>query len=196
MHTANPMGGEGAEDRQVRSAGKLSKIAVGQHIAYVLSTRPPPKAAARRAESVKRRPSRGQAKRRSSSANTEHVRTAGSASIWIGVHLGEEGKEVFGDDPAPHGLRPALEQVAAKRTLCFQLRDGVMPHTAVRQLDKAGWTWRHEEIEVAVRVVQQLTEERSRIWAAALSELNNRLCRETEERLKLSGPRPDLTPWR
>ena len=181
---------DGIEDRLVRSAGKLSKVAVGQHIAYALSTRPPPKAAVRACGvgQVKTVVRTGQAE---VVLHRYRARADGRLRVhWIGVYLGEDGQEVFGDDPAHHGLRPALEQVAAKRILCVvQLHDGVMSHAAARQLDKAGWTWRQEEIEVAVRVVQQPLEERSRIWAAAQSELNDRLRRETEERFKLVGPR-------
>ena len=182
--------GEGAEDRLVRSTGKLSKLAVGQHIAYALATRPPPKAAGRAcgAGQVKTVVRTGQAE---VVLHRYRARADGRLRVhWIGVYLGEDGQDVFGDDPAHHGLRPALEQVAAKRILCvIQLHDGVMSHAAARQLDKAGWTWRQEELDVAVRLVQQPLEERSRIWAVAQSELNDRLRKETEERFKLVGSR-------
>ena len=42
---------------------------------------------------------------------------------------------------------------------------------------------------MSVRMVQQPLEERSRIWALAQSELNDRLRKETEERFKLVGTR-------
>ena len=182
--------GEGAEDRLVRSAGKLSKLAVGQHVAYALATRPPPKAAGRACGvgQVKTVVRTGQAE---VVLHRYRARADGRLRVhWIGVYLGEDGQDVFGDNPAHHGLRPALEQVAAKRILCvIQLHDGVMSHAAARQLDKAGWTWRQEELEVAMRLVQQPLEERSRMWAVAQSELDDRLRQETEERFKLVGSR-------
>ncbi len=104
--------------------------------------------------------------------------------------MGEQGQEILGDEPAHHGFRPVLEQVAAKRVLCVvQLHDGVMSHAAARQLDKAGWTWKQEEVQVAVQVVHQPMEERSRVWAAAQADLNERLRREMEDRFKLASRR-------
>jgi hypothetical protein len=181
--------GEGM-DHLVKNTGKLGKLAVGHHVAYALLTRPPSRATARACGvgQVKNVVRTGQAE---VVLHKYRARADGRLRVhWIGVYVGEQGQEVLGDDPAHHGLRPVLEQVAAKRILCVvQLHDGVMSHAAARRLDRAGWTWKQEEVEVAVHIVHQPLEERSRIWAVAHAELNDRLRRETEDRLKLTERR-------
>ena len=119
-----------ADPGPVFGTGKLSRIAVRQHIAYSVGN-------------VRLcRFGRVVSLQHASGAVTVHRHGAISdgrlRGLWKPVMIHAEGQEVLGS--AGEGEKAALEQVLAKQIICVvELHSGVLSHSVANRLDRGKW---------------------------------------------------------